>query len=251
MRRIVLKLCYDGSGFSGWQIQNHARTVQSELEKALRQMAGETLKTVCSGRTDAGVHALCQYVHFDYAGRMEAGRMIKALNRLLSPEIRILDAMDVPLEFSARYQAFQRSYKYLLAKEMIPFQRLYKGFMLNQRLDLDKLLELAAPLAGKHDWSSFAQPNPEIPNRICELEPIRISETAEHFCFMITADRFLHNMVRRIVGTLATACTKDLAPQSLITILAEADPKQTLVVPAPASGLYLVDVRYPEIYNIR
>lgn len=250
-RRILLKICYDGSGFSGWQSQKHARSVQSELEKALRQMAGHELKLVCSGRTDAGVHAESQYAHFDFEGRMATERMPKALNRLLSAELRILDAMDVPLDFSARYQAYQRSYKYLLAKQLIPFQRLYKGFMLNQTLELEKLKELALPLTGKHDWSSFAQPNPEIPNRVCELEPVCISETDEHFEFIIVADRFLHNMVRRIVGTLANACTKNLAPERISSILAEANPKQTLVVPAPASGLYLQSVRYPDQYKIR
>ncbi|HRY83556.1 MAG TPA: tRNA pseudouridine(38-40) synthase TruA, partial [Candidatus Cloacimonadota bacterium] len=241
-RRILLKICYDGSGFSGWQSQKHARSVQAELEKALRLMAGQDLKLVCSGRTDAGVHAESQYAHFDFTGRMASERMPKALNRLLSSEIRILDAQEVPAEFSARYAAWQRSYKYLLAKKLVPFRRLYTGFMINQNLELGKLRELALPLSGKHDWSSFAQPNPEIPNRVCELEPIRVRETEEQFEFLIVADRFLHNMVRRIVGTLANACTKDLAPETLASILSEADPKQTLVVPAPAAGLYLLGV---------
>ena len=250
-RRILLKLAYDGSGFSGWQAQNHARSVQTVLEKAVERMTYEPLKLVCSGRTDAGVHALSQYAHFDFEGKMEAARMVKALNRLLTAEIRILDALDVPLDFSARYQAYQRSYRYLLAKELVPFQRLYKGFMLNQHLDLERLRSLAVPLAGKHDWSSFAQANPEIPNRICELKPVEIIETNEHYEFLIMADRFLHNMVRRIVGTLANACSKDLSPDVIAAILAEANPKQTMVVPAPASGLYLLNARYPDIYNIR
>lgn len=244
-RRILLKLAYDGSGFSGWQIQPHARSIQATLERALRRMSGAEIALVCSGRTDSGVHATAQYAHFDYDGRMTGEQIIKALNRLLDHDIRVLEALDVPLTLHARYQAYERSYRYLLAKEIVPFQRLYMGYMINQRLSLNKLRELAQPLIGKHDYSSFAQLNPEIPNHICEVKRLEIDEQPTHWEFTITADRFLHNMVRRIVGTLANTCTKDLAPEVIERILSEAEPKQTLVVPAPPGGLYLIDVKYP------
>lgn len=247
-RRILLKLTYDGSGFCGWQKQHHQHSIQATLERAIKRMTGQDRQLVCSGRTDSGVHATSQYAHFDYEGRMSPEQIVKALNRLLDHDIRVLEARNISLEFHARYQAYERSYKYLLAKDIVPFQRLYMGYMVNQRLFLTKLAELSVPLLGKHDFSSFAQPNPEIPNRVCDVKSILITEHETHYEFIITADRFLHNMVRRIVGTLANCCTKELSPETIAKVLAEAHPKQTLVVPAPPGGLYLIDVRYPPEY---
>jgi len=249
-RRIALKIAYDGSPYCGWQVQPHCKSIQSTIEKALYRMTDEIIGITCAGRTDSGVHATGQYAHFDYDGRMTPYQMTKALNRLLDYDIRIVGAWDVPPDFHARYKAYERQYSYLLAKEIIPFQRLYMGYLINQRLELSRMQELATVLLGSHDFSSFAVANPEIPNRICDLKELSITETESHYVFCLRADRFLHNMVRRIVGSLANLCTKSLDKDTLSRILTEADPKQTMVVPAPAAGLYLTNVLYPDIYQL-
>lgn len=249
-RRVVLKISYDGSGFCGWQIQNHCRTVQDTIERTLSKIVKTPISLVCAGRTDAGVHATSQYAHFDYQGRMQEQDFVRALNRHLNHDIRIINAQYVASDFHARYKAFERGYRYLLSKEIVPFYRFYRGYIINQDLRLETLQRLTEPLLGKHDFSSLAQYNPEVPNRICEVKELSITETAEYYEFNIRADRFLHNMVRRIVGTLCNLCTKNLGPEDLSRILLEADPRQTFVVPAPAAGLYLTDVLYPEQYGI-
>ncbi|HOH47169.1 MAG TPA: tRNA pseudouridine(38-40) synthase TruA [Candidatus Cloacimonadota bacterium] len=249
-RRVVLKIAYDGSGFCGWQIQEHCRSVQETIERALTRIVKSPVSLVCAGRTDTGVHATSQYAHFDYHGRMLEQDFIRALNRHLNHDIRILNAQFVSIDFHARYKAFERGYLYILAKEVVPFHRYYRGFIINQHLDLRNLQALAEPLLGRHDFSSFAQQNPEVPNRFCEVKEISISETEDCYQFRIRADRFLHNMVRRIVGTLCNLCTKKMSPEDMRRILMEADPRQTFVVPAPAAGLYLTDVLYPEQYGI-
>ena len=249
-RRVLLKIAYDGSGFYGWQIQNHCRSVQETIERALTRIVKSPVSLVCAGRTDTGVHATSQYAHFDYLGRMQEQDFIRALNRNLNHDIRILNAQFVSSEFHSRYKAYERGYLYILAKEVVPFHRYYRGFIINQHLDLEQLRDLSVSLLGTHDFSSFAQQNPEVPNRICEVKEISISETEEYYQFKIRADRFLHNMVRRIVGTLCNLCTKNMSLEDMHRILLEADPRQTLVVPAPAAGLYLTDVLYPDQYGI-
>lgn len=249
-RRIVLKLAYDGSAFCGWQVQPHCRSVQSTMERALSKMCSRQVGLTCAGRTDSGVHATAQYAHFDYQDRMHPQQMVKALNRILPYEVRVLDAMDSSLDFHSRYKAYERSYRYLLAKSISPFTRLYRAYMVNQAPQVEKMQHLSQVLLGSWDFSSFAMSNPEIPNRICDIKEISILEHEDHFEFRITADRFLHNMVRRIVGTLVNMCTKNIESDVLQHILTQADPRQTLVIPAPASGLYLTGVKYPQEYNI-
>lgn len=245
MQRYLMKICYDGTGYHGWQKQHNGISIQARLEAALQEIAHSHIPIIGAGRTDAGVHALAQYAHFDYEGAMLPYQLVLAFRRHLPDDIKVLEINKVNSALSARYQAYERSYCYVLAKEKTPFNRNYTGFMPHLKLFLPAMQCAALRILGMHDFSSFGRANPEVPNRICYVKSLLITETEEHFEFLITADRFLHNMVRRIVGTLANISHFALPPETIDAILEDACPRQNLVTTAPASGLYLIDVKYP------
>ncbi len=235
---------YDGTGFHGWQIQNNGHSVQAELEKGLLKMSGEPIKVQASGRTDAGVHALEQTAHFDYNGSMQPYQMVLALRNLLSDDLRVFAIEPVADDFHARYDACERQYRYLLAKDKNPFTRNYMGFVPNQIIKLERMQAAAEYFLGIHDFSSFSRANPNIPNRICNLKELSLKEYDDHYAFELRADRFLHNMVRRIVGSLISISHKNLSPDYVQKWFDDASPRQNLVFTAPASGLYLLKVLY-------
>ncbi|MCB5248419.1 MAG: tRNA pseudouridine(38-40) synthase TruA [Candidatus Cloacimonadales bacterium] len=243
--RYLIKMAYDGSEFIGWQKQKQGRSIQCVMEKALEQFSGVSVPVIAAGRTDAGVHALAQYAHFDYEGRMTMEQMLRAFRRWLPDDIKVLQIWQIGNDLSARYQAFERHYKYLLSKDRDPFNRLYSGFIPHLRISLKPMQDAAQLLLGQHDFSSFGRLNPEVPNHICEIKEISIVEDEDYFTFYIRADRFLHNMVRRIVGTLANISHFALSPDTITKLLADKCPRQNLVTTAPAEGLYLIDVKYP------
>jgi len=245
MPRYLMKLSYDGTHYHGWQIQQNGISIQAVLERALARMAETEIKVIGAGRTDTGVHAHGQYAHFDYQGGMSIAQMLLAFRRWLPDDIKVLEIQQVSPWLSARYQAYERSYLYLLAKQRTPFNRLYTGFLPHVKLKLAPMQLAAERLLGSHDFSSFGRANPEVPNRICDIQTLDISETKDCYRFRVVADRFLHNMVRRMVGTLANISHFDLPPATIDAILNDTCPRQNLVLTAPASGLYLMDVKYP------
>ena len=245
MPRFLMTLCYDGSSFVGWQKQHNGLGIQQVLERTLSIMKAPNPSLTAAGRTDAGVHALAQKAHFDYPFRMPISSMIKAFNSLLPQDIKVLDITRVPDSFHARFDAYQRSYRYLLAKESHPFTRLYQGFIPHKPIRFEQMQAYIPALLGKKDFSSLAQLNPNIPNRICDLQDLSLQDRGEYLEFNFTADRFLHNMVRRIVGTMINLAAKELSIKELNRIIAMQNPKQTLVETAPANGLYLTQVKYP------
>ncbi|MDI9529623.1 MAG: tRNA pseudouridine(38-40) synthase TruA [Candidatus Cloacimonadota bacterium] len=247
MARYLLRVMYDGLAFRGWQVQCAGRSIQGDLISAFRQLGIRHPGLTGSGRTDAGVHALAHYAHFDYQGKMTPLQLQLALNTKLRDDLLVTGVWPVPQDFHARFSAMARSYIYLLAREKTPLNRLFTGFMPRSKFSLESLQTLAEHLLGSHDFSSLSRDNPLVPNHICTLSKLDIYEWRDLVRFDITADRFLHNMVRRIVGTLVNLSHFDLGPQELLNILAEKNPRQRLVVTAPAQGLYLSGVRYPNL----
>lgn len=247
MSRYLIKLSYDGGGFCGWQKQKNGRSVQSEIETALYLITDKPASVIASGRTDSGVHALAQTAHFDYAGSMSLRQILLALRSKLPEDILIYEIWMVPDDFHARYRACERAYLYLLAKSKTPFNRFYTGWMSFKDIDPDRMQALAQVLLGKHDFSSFSKDNPAVPNHICELKELSINDAGDNIEFRFRADRFLHNMVRRIVGTLVNFCRSGRSPDELRELLEQRNPRQSLVIPAPASGLYLAEVKYPQM----
>ncbi len=243
--RYLIQLSYDGSEFWGWQKQAHGRTVQTVMEQVVEQFSGKPVAVVASGRTDTGVHATAQYAHFDYDGKMERAQMLKAFNRWLPDDVKVLRITTVAPDFSARYQAYERTYKYLLVRQRTPFNRLYTAHVPWCKLHLAPMQEAAQRFLGSHNFSSFGRMNPEVPNHICDLQECSISEDEGCFTFIVRADRFLHNMVRRMVGTLINISHFELPPDTIDKLFRDECPRQNLVFTAPAEGLYLIDVKYP------
>nr|MDK2850478.1 tRNA pseudouridine38-40 synthase [Candidatus Cloacimonadota bacterium] len=243
--RYLIKFSYDGTGFIGWQKQKHGRSIQKVLETALEEFCQKPTPIVAAGRTDAGVHALGQYAHFEYEGNMRMPQILKAFRRWLPEDVKVVEIWEVGEDLSARYQAYERQYRYILVKDITPFNRNYAGFIPHLKIHLPPMQEAAPRLLGKHDFSSFGKLNPEVPNHNCEVKELTIIEDDDAFVFTIRADRFLHNMVRRIVGTLANISHFDLGPDTIDKILGERCSRQTLVTTAPAQGLYLIEVKYP------
>ncbi len=246
MARYLIKICYDGTAYCGWQKQKNGLAIQEVMENALQIFTCEKTSLIAAGRTDAGVHSLGQYAHFDYMGSMKEYQLLLAFNRYLPDDIKVLEIKKVSPALSARYQAYERSYRYILAKEKNPFNRNYTGFIPYLTLKLERMQAAATYLIGKYDFSSFGRNNPEIPNRMCELKVCDINEQTDYFSFDFVADRFLHNMVRRMVGTLANISHFNLPPETISDILKKKCPRQNLVITAPASGLYLMNVKYPD-----
>ncbi len=246
MRRIVLDLSFDGTNFNGWQIQKTGRTIQQVLENALSQMAKEKINITGSGRTDSGVHAIQQIAHFDYKGNMKPEQINLALHAILPDDIRVNKVIEVGNDFHARFDAFRRTYNYHIAKKRTPFNRLYKSWYPKIAFETDYLREACTYFLGEHDFSSFAKPNPDLKHYRCTLEKLELIETDDSYIFEISANRFLHNMVRRIVGCMLTLMHKRINPGKISEFLNNPQHNQVLVPTAQPQGLFLVKVEYPE-----
>ncbi len=247
MPRYLLRVMFDGTEFQGWQVQCAGRSVQGDLISAFRQIGIRHPGLTGCGRTDAGVHALALFAHFDYSGSMSPRQLHLALNTKLREDLQVTGVWPVADDFHARYQAMARSYVYLLARVKTPLNRLHTGWLPMRDAGLDSLLSLAEVLKGSQDFSSLSRDNPLVPNHICNLSRLEISEQDGIVRFDIKADRFLHNMVRRIVGTLANLAHQGQGPDVLRRIVADRDPRQKLVLTAPPQGLYLTGVDYPDL----
>lgn len=246
MQRFLLKLAYDGSQFKGWQIQKRQRTVQRVIEKALKDFTGTKTRITGSGRTDTGVHALAQYAHFDYKGTATPLQMQKGIRRFLPDDVQIIQIYKVSDDFHARYDAYQRCYQYLISKTQTPFNRLYQASFPRKRLNPELIIAAAPFFLGEHDFSSFSKDNPAVPDHVCNVNYSVFEEHDEYYAYTIRANRFLHNMVRRIVGAMLNISHLELDPKIILYWLEQKDAMQTIIYPAPPQGLYLQEVSYPK-----
>lgn len=239
-----MTLEYDGSDFCGWQLQPAQRSVQGELERALARLTGESIRVTAAGRTDAGVHALGQVVNFHTASTLPAATFVRGTNALLPADVRVRDAGEAAAGFSARYDACARAYRYRIALRPRAIGRQYAWYV-PWRLDLAAMQEAAGCLVGEHDFVSFCQAGAGLDHYRCQVHEARWQEGGEELAFDICANRFVHNMVRIIVGTCIEAGRGALAPAALTAILAARD-RRAAGRTAPAHGLYLLRVDYQE-----
>ena len=246
MQRLLAKISYDGTNFCGWQIQPKDRTVQQEIETALSEISKVKIAIIAAGRTDAGVHALGQYAHFDFPNNMSTDQLLKAVHTKLKKDIQVLSIVKVKSAFHARYDAFSRSYKYIITKKPDPFNRFYKSSFPRFDLNIELIYSCVKQFIGKHDFTSFSKFNPDIKSTICNISAFEIIETDSDIILQITADRFLHNMVRRIVGTIVNISNIRKAPEVISDLIAAKSTASKLITTAPPQGLYLLDVGYPE-----
>lgn len=251
MPRIALGLEYDGSAYAGWQSQPHAQCIQANLEQALSFVADQPVAVTAAGRTDAGVHAHMQVVHFDTTARRSGRAWTLGANTRLPADISALWAREVPAAFHARYSALSRSYRYLILNRTArpALDRLRAGWV-RQPLDAQRMREAAGWLVGEHDFSSFraAECQSSTPRR--QVHSIDIDRRGDELSIEVTANAFLHHMVRNIVGVLISIGTGDREPIWARTVL-EARDRRRGGITAPPQGLYLVGVRYPASFGLR
>ena len=244
MPRFKLLIEYDGTRYCGWQRQNDEPSIQEEIERALSTALGHELTVVGSGRTDAGVHARGQVAHFDSDRGVDPYRLRGSLNGLLPDDIAILDAASVDDGFHARYDAVARLYRYYVTTRGSALERFYRQ-PVPEAIDFDLMNRCASALAGEHDFSSFCRTQSETKNRVCSISKatwMQESRPHNHF-FEIEGDRFLHGMVRAIVGTLLEISRGMRPPDSLPGVLGARD-RRKAGESAPARGLVLESVRY-------
>ena len=242
MRNLKLTIEYDGQDFCGWQRQPNVRTVQGEIEGALQQILQHPVKLIGSGRTDVGVHALGQIANVKTAEDIAIQKLQKGLNGILPSEIRITEICEVPEEFNARFNAIARQYLYRISKIDRAIGRQYVWCYLSQ-LNVDNMRKATKPFIGKHDFRAFCKVDNSQDNYMCCVENIHWHDENEEINFVIKANRFLHKMVRSIVGTAVEVGRGRYAPEEMERILLKGDRNKTGPT-APAHGLCLVKVFY-------
>jgi tRNA pseudouridine38-40 synthase len=244
MRNIKLLLSYDGTDFSGWQRQPDRRTVQQVLEEAIGRLTGVEPPTNASGRTDAGVHALGQVVHFYTASRHAPEVFVKALNALLPADVRVRGAWEMPQAFHATLDAKAKLYRYVIDNHPIadPFQTRY-SFHVYQPLDVPAMNAAAEALRGRHDFHSFETNWPNRTSSVRTITHLAVNWMNGFVWVDVEADGFLYNMVRAITGTLLMVGTGRWPGARVAEVLAAED-RRAAGPTAPAHGLFLVRVRY-------
>jgi len=246
MKRIALGIEYNGSLFNGYQLQAAGtRTVQGELEKALSKVANEPVRLTCAGRTDTGVHATGQVVHFDTAVQRELKAWMLGGNTNLPRDIAIHWVRQVSDEFSARFSAVSRSYRYILFNRKVRsavFQHNVSWSF--EPLDAAAMNDAAQLLIGEHDFSAFRSSQCQAKHAIREMQAISVKCEADYVILDIKANAFLHHMVRNIMGTLMVIGRGDQPVVWMREVLQGQDRKSAGMT-AQAAGLYLINVEYP------
>lgn len=246
MRRIKLVLEYDGTRYHGWQVQANAVTVQGALESCLSRMTNAPVRVHAAGRTDAGVHALGQVVHFDTASTIALAAFVRGLNSLLAADIAIRQACEVSADFHARYSARQKTYAYIVHNQprRSAFYAPY-AWHLPQPLDVAAMRSAAQALVGQHDFSAFRAATCSARHPVRCLSRLGIKRRGDRLFFVLSADGFLQYMVRNIVGTLVQVGRGKLPATAMASIL-QSRQRQAAGPTAPPHGLFLVRVTYDE-----
>ena len=258
-KRIALGLQYDGSSFSGWQSQLSGNTVQDHLEQALTRFiaadnAAIPLRVTAAGRTDAGVHALGQVVHFDVTVERDAWSWVRGLNRYLPQAIVVNWAQQVANTFDARFSAYERTYLYALHAGpcRAPTVAQRAGYLMlpaQEWFDVAAMQAAAASLIGEHDFSAFRAAECQSKTPVKHLYEITLLDQEPWLFFKIRANAFLHHMVRNLVGSLLAVGLGKQSSAWLATVLASQN-RQIAAPTFSADGLYLMEVKYPQEFAI-
>lgn len=249
VNRVKVTLAYDGTHYAGYQSQPNARTVQQMVDKALQIMhKDDQLISYASGRTDAGVHANGQVIHFDTPLAIEPFKWIRALNVLLPLDIRVVDVDYVDQDFHARYSATGKTYCYKWSMEEVqsPFERNYYVHLGWLKPNIDQMQAAVQHLIGKHDFTSFCSTKANTKTKVRTIRRLTIEQEGHHLIMTIEGDGFLYNMVRTIAGMLLSVGIGKHKPEDIKTIL-EMKNRQKAGKTAAAHGLYLEAVTYEPV----
>jgi tRNA pseudouridine38-40 synthase len=250
MARVALGIEYDGSAYSGWQLQSHARSVQGGLQRALSRIADHDVQLTAAGRTDAGVHALMQVAHFDTRASRPEQAWVRGGSTESAPDVTILWARPVPESFHARFDAISRSYLYrILNRPARPALERSRACWLRRPLDAGTMHAAAQVLVGERDFSAFRAAECQSSTPVRRLISIGVERRGEVVEISVRANAFLHHMVRNIAGTLLAIGTGDRPVAWVADVLAARD--RTLAgVTAPPQGLYFAGVEYPPEFGL-
>ncbi|OQX86417.1 tRNA pseudouridine(38-40) synthase TruA [candidate division KSB1 bacterium 4484_87] len=241
-RNIKITLEYDGTDFCGWQVQPNVRTVQEELEKALQQIFRKRIPVIGAGRTDSGVHARAQVANFRLDSSMPAKKIMAALNGNLPKDVRVLDAEETDPSFHSRFAAKKRIYRYYITRKEKAINRHYLWCYKNE-LDVEAMRHASQFLIGKIDFKSFCSENADLPHHFCTVEESHWEEDGDLLIYTVSANRFIHSMVRIIVGTMIEVGRGYTQADAIPDILAARDRKKAGPT-APAKGLILEKIIY-------
>ena len=246
MKRVKMIVAYDGTNYSGWQIQPNGVTIEQKLNEALSALFGETIKVTGASRTDAGVHSLGNVCIFDTETRMPAEKISYAVNQRLPEDIVVQDSCEVPMDFHPRFTKSRKTYEYriLNRKFRMPTRRLDTYFY-HYELDVEKMKEAASYLVGEHDFKSFASVKMQSETSIRTIYSCDVDKSGDIITIRVKGNGFLYNMVRIIAGTLIKAGAGDLEPEQMKDILAAED-RSAAGPTAPAHGLTMIGLEYEE-----
>lgn len=242
--RYFIKLSYNGKAYHGWQNQPNAISVQEVLENALSILLRKPTEIVGAGRTDAGVHALQMFAHFNYASKIDSDKLIYNLNSFLPKDIAIQDILEVNKDIHARFDAISRTYLYRICTEKDVFNFDY-AYYLNNELNIDKMNEACEILYEYNDFECFSKTNTDVKTFNCKIMKAKWVKTGNELHFTIKADRFLRNMVRAIVGTMINIGSGKLEIQDFHDIIKSKN-RSRAGYSVPAHALYLSRIEYSE-----
>ncbi|MES3019243.1 MAG: tRNA pseudouridine(38-40) synthase TruA [Bacteroidota bacterium] len=244
-KRYFIEIAYNGTAYHGWQIQKNANSVQGVLNKALSTVCREDVETLGCGRTDTGVHARQLFAHFDLRGQTDVmdPRFLLSLNSLMPYDISAKSIVEVKPDSHARFDATSRSYEYHIHFKKDPFKH-NLSWLLRDVPDVRLMNQGAEIIKGYSDFSCFSKSNTQTFTNNCKISKAEWVETDNGMIFYISADRFLRNMVRAIVGTLMKIGKKEIEPEEIRAIIESKD-RSNAGESVPACGLYLTEVTYP------
>lgn len=244
MKRVMLTVAYDGTAYSGYQIQPNSPTIEGELNRCLKDLLHEEIKVIGGSRTDAGVHALCNVAVFDTKARMPGEKISYALNQRLPEDIRVRKSQEVEVDFHPRHCDSRKTYEYRIVNTEfpIPTKRLYSHFTYVP-LDVKKMQNAAAYLVGEHDFKSFCSAGSQVESTVRTIYALQVEQTGDEIVIRVTGNGFLYNMVRIIAGTLMEAGRGLWEPEHMREII-KAQDRSAAGPTAPACGLMLVNYEF-------
>lgn len=244
MKRVLLTIAYDGTNYHGWQIQKNAVTVQQVLCEALEKMLGKTFDVTGTSRTDAGVHAREFTCHIDCDDNIPEKAFVRGLNSFLPPDIAVKDCIEVANDFHARYNAKGKTYKYYIynSNEKDPFKMRY-SWQIERKLDVTLMNEFASKLVGTHDFYAFSSSGRTVEDTVRTISECYVTKENDDIVLTVSANGFLYNMVRIIVGTAVEVSDKRIKVEDIPEILSSKK-RELAGVTAPPQGLFLEKVHY-------
>jgi tRNA pseudouridine38-40 synthase len=247
-KRYFIELSYKGSAYHGWQSQDNATSVQSVIENAISTITREIISITGAGRTDTGVHASYYIAHFDSRNDLSGQEFIYKLNRFLPTDIGIISVKEMHAVAHARFDAVSRTYKYIMNRKKKPFASELSSYVYGD-LNVEKMHEAAILLKNYSDFTTFSKLHSDNKTNICRIFDSNVITHGDYVIFTITADRFLRNMVRAITAALIDVGRSKYDKEYLVELINAKD-RSRATGSAPAEGLYLTDIVYPESFGL-